>query len=88
MPAITVGIRPENLTLTEAEDSDLVGRVDVVEPLGSATLLHVAFGGGADLRVLVSDFPRDRTGDEIGLRLDRSGIHLFESESGLRIPAA
>ncbi len=88
MPAITVGIRPENLTLTAAEDSDMVGRVDVVEPLGSATLLHVAVGGGADLRVLVSDFPRDRTGDEIGLRVDWSEIHLFESESGLRISAA
>jgi ABC-type sugar transport system ATPase subunit len=87
VPAVTVGIRPENLTLVAA-DSDLVGRVDVVEPLGSATLLHVATGEGADLRVLVSDFARDRTGDEIGLRVDRSEIHLFESESGLRISAA
>ena len=86
--AVTVGIRPESLALAEAKDADLVGRVDVVEPLGSATLLHVAIGEGEDLRVLVSDFPRDRADDEIGLRVDRSEIHFFDYESGLRISAA
>jgi ABC-type sugar transport system ATPase subunit len=83
--AVTVGIRPESLALAEAKDADLVGRVDVVEPLGSATLLHVAIPEAANLRVLLADFPRDRTGDEIGLRLDRGGIHFFDSDSGLRI---
>jgi multiple sugar transport system ATP-binding protein len=85
MRAVTVGIRPESLTLAAVEDADLVGRVDVVEPLGSATLLHVAIGEAANLRVLVADFPRDRTGGEVGLRLDRGGIHFFDSDSGLRI---
>jgi ABC-type sugar transport system ATPase subunit len=85
--AVTVGIRPEHLQLTATEDADLLGRVDVVEPLGSATLLHVTIGESADLRVLVPDFPRDRSGDEIGLRLDGSEIHFFDSESGLRSPA-
>jgi ABC-type sugar transport system ATPase subunit len=83
--AVTVGIRPESLTLTAVEEPDLVGRIDVVEPLGNATLLHVAIGEGANLRVLVPDFSRDRTGDEVGLRLDRGAIHFFDSGSGLRI---
>jgi ABC-type sugar transport system ATPase subunit len=84
--AVTLGIRPELLHLTPTEGADLVGRVDVVEPLGNTTLLHVAIGEGADLRALVPDFPRDRAGDEVGLRLDRGGIHFFDSENGLRIP--
>jgi ABC-type sugar transport system ATPase subunit len=82
--AITLGIRPEHLHLTPTEDADLVGRVDVVEPLGNATLLHVAIGEGAELRVLVADFPRDRAGDEVGLRLDPGEIHFFDSDSKLR----
>ena len=86
--AVTLGIRPESLDLSEADDADLVGRVDLVEPLGNATLLHVATGGDADLRVLLSEFPRDRAGDEIGLRLDRGAVHFFDSESGLRIRTA
>jgi ABC-type sugar transport system ATPase subunit len=83
---ITLGIRPEHLRLTPTEDADLVGRVEVVEPLGNATLLHVAIGEGAGLRALVPDFPRDRTGNQVGLCLDRDGIHFFDSDSGLRIP--
>jgi multiple sugar transport system ATP-binding protein len=83
--AVTVGIRPESLTLTAVEASDLVGRVDVVEPLGNATLLHVAIGEGVSLRVLVPDFSKDRTGEEVGLRLDRGTTHFFDSENGLRL---
>ena len=86
--AITLGIRPEHLHLTATEGADLMGRVDVVEPLGNATLLHVAIGEGAELRVLVPEFPRERAGEEVGLRLDRGGIHLFDSGSGLRIPTS
>jgi len=82
---ITLGSRPEHLHLTPTEDADLVGRVEVDEPLGNTTLLHVAIGEGADLRALALDFPRDRTGEQVGLRLDRGGIHFFDSDSGLRI---
>ncbi len=86
--AVTLGIRPESLALTTVEDADLVGRVEVVEPLGSATLLHVELGENGCLRVLAADFPRDRTGEKVGLRLDRSALHFFDRESGLRIRAA
>jgi multiple sugar transport system ATP-binding protein len=86
--AVTVGIRPESLTPSEPGQADLVGRVDVVEPLGNATLLYAAIGEGVSLRVLLPDFPRDRAGDEIGLRLDRAALHFFDSQSGLRIRLA
>jgi ABC-type sugar transport system ATPase subunit len=86
--AITLGIRPEHLHLTATEGADLVGRVDVVEPLGNATLLHAAIGESAELRVLVPEFSRERAGEEVGLRLDRGGIHFFDSDSGLRIPTS
>jgi multiple sugar transport system ATP-binding protein len=88
MRAVTLGIRPESLALTAVEDADLVGRVDVVEPLGNATLLHVELGEDGCLRVLAADFPRDRTGEEVGLQLDRGALHFFDSENGLRIRAA
>jgi len=83
--AITLGVRPEHLQLAATEEADLVGRVDVVEPLGNATLLHVAVGEGPDLRVLVPDFPRNRGGEEVGLCLGRGAMHFFDSENGLRI---
>ena len=85
MRAVTLGIRPENLTLTGVDGADLVGRVEVVEPLGNATLLHVELGGDGCLRVLAADFPRDRAGEQVGLRLDQSALHFFDSESGLRV---
>jgi multiple sugar transport system ATP-binding protein len=86
--AVTVGIRPESLALAAVEESDLVGRVDVVEPLGSATLLHVAVGEGVDLRVLAPDFSKDRAGEEVGLRIARGATHFFDSGNGLRLRSA
>jgi multiple sugar transport system ATP-binding protein len=83
--AVTLGVRPEHLTRVSLEEADVIGRVDVVEPLGNVTLLHVNLEDGPDLRVLMADFSRERTGERVGLRLDGAAIHVFDLESGLRI---
>lgn len=83
---VGLGVRPEHLSL-EAPGHGLTGRVEVVEPLGHGTMLHLSVLG---TRWVVSDPGRisAKTGDLVGLRIDPGRLHLFDSESGVRLTAA
>jgi ABC-type sugar transport system ATPase subunit len=85
--SVTLGIRPHDIEVVPVDDADVTGRVEVVEPLGSTTLLHVRVDAlpRALLRVVV---PGDATipVDSIaGLRLRRDRLHRFDRSDGRRL---
>lgn len=75
---ISVGIRPEHITLTPAGTGHLEGRIELVEPLGSESLVHVRVSGH-DTRLVVrhagTELPT--AGQITGLNLLGS-FHLFD----------
>lgn len=83
---LTIGVRPRNLELvSSAGPATLSATVDLVEPMGAETLLHLACGD-CELRVVTE---RDRAAREgahvhVALRTDR--VHMFDS-AGERIRA-
>jgi ABC-type sugar transport system ATPase subunit len=85
---LLLGIRPPDIGLTGPGGGDVQGRVDVVEPLGDAMLLHVALSrgaGGEPVRVVAAEEAARAEGDEVGLELRRDRLHLFARESGRRV---
>ena len=82
---VVFGIRPEALGSPDAErDPNAVkirSTVDVAEPMGAETYLHLAQGFIA--RVDPHRFCRP--GEEVELAMDQSKAHLFDAESGNRI---
>jgi multiple sugar transport system ATP-binding protein len=78
---ITVGIRPEDFTLCNEHQSELVGRVSVVEPLGSESLLYVDVDGK---EIIASGPGRNapRPGSSIGLTAVADSIHFFDADTG------
>ncbi|MBR1088482.1 sn-glycerol-3-phosphate ABC transporter ATP-binding protein UgpC [Bradyrhizobium manausense] len=74
-----VGIRPEHFTPLTS-DVGLNSQVQVVEPLGSDTLVHFAVGG-ATLTARLPPELRPRAGEVIKLGLDPAKIHLFDAET-------
>jgi ABC-type sugar transport system ATPase subunit len=51
--------------------------VQVVEPLGPETLVHLD-AGGQGLVARLPGIADVRTGDRVGFRLDRRHLHLFD----------
>ncbi len=82
--ALTLGIRPESLTLA---DTGLAGRVMVTERLGGLTYLYVQITGGTTVVVQAEGLDRTQPHQAVHLRLDPSVCHLFDSE-GLALPPA
>lgn len=75
------GLRPERITIKEPPEGRLVGRVVVVEPLGSEGVVHVDIG---QARVLVREIWESvpAPGDEVALSFDDADLHRFESRDG------
>ena len=110
--AVTVGIRPEHIALGQAapgsdphpagpaDTTSLTLRVELVEPLGSETLIHgrldaacahagAAVPDGIAAQEMVVRTPGQAPpGETLLLRLMPEHLHLFDAASGRRMPGA
>jgi multiple sugar transport system ATP-binding protein len=82
---IVFGIRPEHLDLTDGA-LGLPAEVVVVEPTGAEILVftHLA---GQEVSVVFKERHKFRPGDKIRLAPHPGTIHLFDKQSGERIPS-
>jgi multiple sugar transport system ATP-binding protein len=83
---LVAGIRPQDVELMSTDTPDARGRVAIVEPLGATTVVHVSVDGLPELvRLLAGSEVRIEVGAEVGIRLRRDRIHLFDEQTGRRI---
>lgn len=85
--SFTLGIRPEDLhKAAEQQGNAFQARVDLVEPLGSDTVIHCGIAEMEDALIArLPGSPRISAGDTILLDLDPTKLHFFDIESGARI---
>ena len=77
---LTVGIRPEHI-IVDAAGMELP--VDLVEPLGSETLVHGRLPDGTLLTIKVDQ--GTALGETICVSFPASDLHMFDRQSGLRM---
>ncbi len=82
---VIFGIRPENIfdkffALAPQPENTISGFVDVVEPLGSETLLHVTCGEDS-LVARVDPRTKAQEGEKIDLVFDMNRIHVFDKDT-------
>jgi len=80
---ITLGVRPENIVPGSGDDRTQA-KVEVVEPLGSETLLHLRVGGQALVVKAGPDY-KPRIGEMIGISFEMDKAHIFNTETGITI---
>jgi ABC-type sugar transport system ATPase subunit len=80
-------VRPEDVAIGDplAPEGDIVADVDRVEPLGNEVLVHVRRDPGVTWVARARPDWAGQPGERVGLRLDRSRIHLFDRETGRRL---
>ena len=84
---ITLGVRPRACEfVSDPDDAAISGQVDLVEPMGAETLVHLLHGD-QDLRVVVDRTIRLAVGERANLRFEPGSVHLFD-EAGRRVEPA
>lgn len=80
---VTLGVRPEHVTLAEARKGDFTGRVFASELLGDCTILSVKTGTSLVSAKLPPEVSR-AIGDTVALNFERGRLHVFDSATGER----
>ena len=84
--SLTVGIRPEALSLVAPDDAAarLQARVVLVEPLGAKDIIHLELGEHA-LRAIGTPGRRPRIGENVGVVPDAARLRYFDDATGLAV---
>ncbi|MEU0315447.1 sn-glycerol-3-phosphate ABC transporter ATP-binding protein UgpC [Nocardioides sp. NPDC006273] len=85
---ITVGVRPEGFRIVGENDGGLPVKVTVVEELGSDSFIYGTSdveGVPSTLIVRVSSKDHVAKGDTLYVTTDPEDVHVFDTESGLRV---
>ncbi len=81
---LTLGLRPDRLSLVSPDQAQAGGQVTLVEHLGDETIVHVALDHGVTLTLKLAGDVRVRFGDRVPIGFDLTGASLFDG-AGLRI---
>ncbi|WP_449274608.1 ABC transporter ATP-binding protein [Kovacikia minuta] len=82
--SLTLGIRPEHLSLSAPAPKNLPVQVDLVEALGSETFVAVRLVGAKDSPLLQARIEPDRSvqiDQQLWLSISPDKIHLFDNET-------
>jgi multiple sugar transport system ATP-binding protein len=87
---VLLGIRPHDIELTRPADGHGLGRVEVIEPLGATTVIHLRVDGVADrlVRVVVPPDVSIAVNEDVGFRINVGRVHVFDERTGLPLSRA
>ncbi|KQR30411.1 glycerol-3-phosphate ABC transporter ATP-binding protein [Rhizobium sp. Leaf155] len=80
---VTVGIRPEHITLAPPGSSTITLPVGIVETTGSATSVTTATH--PEMTVALQGRSNVKAGDNVGFNIDPASLHLFDHETEQRL---
>jgi multiple sugar transport system ATP-binding protein len=81
---VTVGIRPEHIPVLAAGEGGIPAKVELVEPTGLGTILHVR-PFSATLKAFTLSRDATTVGDTVAVRLPAERLHLFDAQTGQRL---
>jgi multiple sugar transport system ATP-binding protein len=79
---VTLGLRPEHLTLA---DDGIPAEVVVVEPTGPEVQVNARLASGEEIVAMFRERHPFRPGDKIGLKPLGNHVHVFDGETGKRL---
>jgi multiple sugar transport system ATP-binding protein len=81
---VKVGVRPEDVQISSKAEGDHTGQVELVEPMGLGTIVHIGAAHYA-LKAFVLERVDYPVGTNITYSLPASKLHIFDAKTGERL---
>ena len=89
--AVTLGVRPEHLLLSDSADNTISGKIEVSEMMGSAVHLHVSTCGSDTIIIVPTTEIKDPASFSLGTQLSftfsGATAHVFDRETQKNLEA-
>ncbi len=83
---ITIGLRPEHISIAGDDPEAIPFHAQVVEHLGADTLVHGSIEDGAtELVVRLNGISAVKQGETLRVHIDPANIHVFDGKTGKRL---
>jgi multiple sugar transport system ATP-binding protein len=82
---VRVGIRPEDVRISNRKEGSLVGQVELVEPMGLGTIVHIRTAHYT-LKAFVLERVDYAVDMSVSYTLPASKMHIFDAGTGQRCP--
>ncbi|MBL1434905.1 MAG: sn-glycerol-3-phosphate ABC transporter ATP-binding protein UgpC [Rhodobacteraceae bacterium] len=79
-----VGLRPENMVESDADNTVVEGRLELVENLGEYALVHLITASGIEFIAKSAKPPAAEKGSAVGFTIAPELAHYFDIKTGLR----
>ncbi len=76
--SVTVGVRPQHIRLANEGEPSITTQVELVEALGSETVVHAKIATGELLLAVLPGQKPLKKGDTVHLAFDAEDLHLFD----------
>ena len=85
--ALLLGVRAHDIELVPADRADAMGRIEIVEPIGHASVVHLQVDAlrGDLVRVVVPADAPTALGELASFHLRRDRLHVFDARTGRRL---
>jgi multiple sugar transport system ATP-binding protein len=83
---VVAGIRPERLGFAPGEAAALTARVDLIEPTGLGTVVHLLVGG-QDVKLFTTSRPKLTIGEVVPVSVRAQDVCVFDARTGIRLRA-
>jgi multiple sugar transport system ATP-binding protein len=81
---VLAGIRPEHLRISGNPGAGLPARIELIEPMGLTTLIHVSVAG-EPVKVLSFERQKLALGAQVGIAVAADQLHLFDPKTQRRL---
>jgi multiple sugar transport system ATP-binding protein len=85
---VTVGLRPEHVSLALPGTGGLEAKVELVERLGDRTFLYTRLADGSEIIACAPGFSAVRPGETVSLAIDAGAAHIFAADGTAHHPEA
>jgi multiple sugar transport system ATP-binding protein len=82
---VTLGIRPEHLTIGEPADNYIEGALRLAEYLGSETMFYLSLPDGSEVAVKAGGLAKGEIGSTVKVGVSAAACHLFDKEGAALI---
>lgn len=82
---ITLGARPEHISISNKQDADMSGKIDIIENLGEYSIIYIRLANNDIITMKTDILEKFAINDDIHIKFNTEKMHVFDENGNILI---